>query len=307
MVRTGHTVAVGGVASQPAVTLLVFAFRLDNDESRHAHPPLSMQLSAASLRCTASCRIRSSRVPCSPALRRAHQALAPEAAPPRRSVAPLRVYALQHTLRSGAPLLVTPRLAGLLLGVSTFFYSGCIAGSIGLAPLLRVPDVLLALAQPVPVLASLAYTAPLLLSLQLALVGAAKGLPALLEMRSIISSAMVPLLRAMPWPAWALLAAGAGVGEEALFRGVLLPACSQALVTAGVAASGATVLSAAATSLLFGALHAATPLYFAWATAASALFSLEMLTTQSLTACCVTHFAYDLVAFAVLQHVWASK
>ena len=51
-----------------------------------------------------------------------------------------------------------------------------------------------------------------------------------------------------------------------------------------------------ATSLVFGALHAVTPLYFVIATAGGALFGREYL-VSGLTAAVATHWAYDWIAF----------
>lgn len=68
-----------------------------------------------------------------------------------------------------------------------------------------------------------------------------------------------------------LLALGAGVGEETLFRGFLQSAAIQGL--AGVLpAEFATACGLAAASVVFGALHALTPSYFLFATAAGFVF-----------------------------------
>ena len=50
------------------------------------------------------------------------------------------------------------------------------------------------------------------------------------------------------------------------------------------------------TSIIFGALHAVTPLYFLVATVAGALFGGEYL-VSGLAAAVVTHWAYDWIAF----------
>lgn len=64
-----------------------------------------------------------------------------------------------------------------------------------------------------------------------------------------------------------LLALGVGVGEETLFRGFLQSAAIQGL--AGVLpAECATACGLTAASVVFGALHAITPSYFVFATAA---------------------------------------
>ncbi len=204
-------------------------------------------------------------------------------------------------------LVITPKAAVLFLAGSTAFYALTTAASVALGVAVRAPDVIAAAAMPVPYGAAFTYVAPLALSLVAAMAGAAAGVPALVEMKLIFTASIVPLLRAMPPPAWALLAAGAGIGEEALFRGVLLPGAASALAAAGLQAGPAAGLAVASTSLLFGALHAVTPLYFAWATAAGLLFSAEMYATGSLGACMLSHALYDLLAFAVVQAAWAGE
>ena len=94
-----------------------------------------------------------------------------------------------------------------------------------------------------------------------------------------------------------LLALGAGVGEETLFRAV-----GQARLVddlAGVAQPWGTALGITATSVVFGLLHALTPTYFVLATVAGVLFGLEYL-TAGLPAAAFTHFAYDWVALVFI-------
>lgn len=71
-----------------------------------------------------------------------------------------------------------------------------------------------------------------------------------------------------------LLALGAGVGEETLFRAFLQPAVIEGIAgTAPVLPdAAATAAGLAGTAVVFGALHAITPLYFWFATAAGLLF-----------------------------------
>ena len=71
-----------------------------------------------------------------------------------------------------------------------------------------------------------------------------------------------------------LLAFGAGVGEETLFRAFMQSACIEGIAGAAPALphTAAAAAGLAATSLVFGALHALTPTYFYFATAAGALF-----------------------------------
>ena len=60
------------------------------------------------------------------------------------------------------------------------------------------------------------------------------------------------------------------------------------------------------TSVVFGALHATTPLYFWWATGAGALFGYEA-AHVSLSDAALTHAAYDALAFAVTLVAWGDE
>ncbi|MCC6763426.1 MAG: CPBP family intramembrane metalloprotease [Deltaproteobacteria bacterium] len=81
-----------------------------------------------------------------------------------------------------------------------------------------------------------------------------------------------------------VIAALSGTTEELFFRGVLLP-------ETGVVAS----------SLCFGALHALTPTYFAWATAVGAGMSALTLTADSLVVPIVAHATYNFGALLLLR------
>ena len=71
-----------------------------------------------------------------------------------------------------------------------------------------------------------------------------------------------------------LLALGAGVGEETLFRAFLQAALCGGIADAAPALppTAATAAGLAASSVVFGYLHALTPTYFLFATGAGALF-----------------------------------
>ena len=81
-----------------------------------------------------------------------------------------------------------------------------------------------------------------------------------------------------------VIAALSGLTEELFFRGVLLP-------ETGLAVS----------SLCFGALHALTPAYFAWATAVGAGFGALTLAGDSLVTPIVAHATYNLGALLLLR------
>jgi hypothetical protein len=95
------------------------------------------------------------------------------------------------------------------------------------------------------------------------------------------------------WYDLALVAAAAGLGEELLFRGALQP----------LAVNWTTpVIGVAATSLLFGGLHAATAAYFVLATAIGAYLGWLAHGYDDLVAPIIAHGAYDFAALMVLMH-----
>lgn len=205
------------------------------------------------------------------------------------------------------PPLRNVRAGVALVGGSSVLYVGLAGVAEGVARLGGAPSVLPALFAAPPLLPALAFTAPLCLSLAAAMAAADAGVPSCVELKTFFSRSITPLITALPTPALALLAAAAGLGEEAMFRGALLPLASAAAAAAGADAATSAALALAATSVLFGALHAVTPLYFAWATAAGALFGWEWYATGgSLSACALTHGLYDFIAFVVIARTWGA-
>ena len=81
-----------------------------------------------------------------------------------------------------------------------------------------------------------------------------------------------------------VIAALSGLTEELFFRGVLLP-------ETGLVVS----------SVCFGALHALTTVYFAWATAVGAGFGALTLAGDSLVTPIVAHATYNLGALLLLR------
>jgi membrane protease YdiL (CAAX protease family) len=94
--------------------------------------------------------------------------------------------------------------------------------------------------------------------------------------------------------AWQLVLLGlaAGIGEETLFRGVLQP-----WMTDLTSPWTAIII----TSIVFGLLHAMTPMYFVVATAISLYFGWIMLKTDNLLVPVLAHGLYDVVGFLVLR------
>ena len=86
-----------------------------------------------------------------------------------------------------------------------------------------------------------------------------------------------------------ILAAAAGIGEEVLFRGVLQPI------------AGGSLAGIAATSVVFGLLHALTLPYFLLATAISLYLGWLQAATQNLLVPIAVHWLYDAFALILLR------
>jgi len=146
------------------------------------------------------------------------------------------------------------------------------------------------------------WTLPLLASLAFAITQADEY-AFLGEVRDIFKRGVLPSLAPLGLPGVLALSLGAGVGEEAFFRGFLMPFADGRLVSLGVPESVASVGTLAATSVFFGALHAITPAYFYWATGAGLLFGLEYV-REGLGTAAVTHTLYDFLAFGFILVCW---
>jgi membrane protease YdiL (CAAX protease family) len=146
------------------------------------------------------------------------------------------------------------------------------------------------------------WTVPLLASLAFAITQADK-FEFLGEVRDIFKVGVLPSLAPLGLPGVVALSLGAGVGEEAFFRGFLMPFCDGGLTNLGVPENLSSVGVLAGTSVFFGALHAITPAYFYWATGAGALFGLEYM-RDGLGTAMVTHTLYDFLAFGFILIAW---
>lgn len=147
--------------------------------------------------------------------------------------------------------------------------------------------------------ASLPYVLQgLLWSLPLGLLAIALDLvedkfPALQEVTKATQSSVLSLLGGTFKPVLGIatalaLGAAAGIGEEMLFRGVLQFELGSRL--------GSEILAVGLTSIVFGALHAVTPLYAGLAALASVYFGWLYLVTGNLVVPIVTHAFYDWAA-----------
>ena len=92
-----------------------------------------------------------------------------------------------------------------------------------------------------------------------------------------------------------ILGAVAGIGEEWLFRGVLQ--------TSLVDKFGSSSISLAVSGLVFGLLHAVTPVYALLAGAASVFFGYLYIITNNLAVPMITHAVYDV--FALMWAHWS--
>ena len=145
------------------------------------------------------------------------------------------------------------------------------------------------------------WTVPLLASLAFAITQADKF--EFLGRCDIFKVGVLPSLAPLGLPGVVALSLGAGVGEEAFFRGFLMPFVDGGLTNLGVPEGVASVGVLAGTSVFFGALHAITPAYFYWATGAGALFGLEYV-RDGLGTAMVTHTLYDFLAFGFILIAW---
>ncbi len=97
-------------------------------------------------------------------------------------------------------------------------------------------------------------------------------------------------MRALRWHHALLLGLLAGVPEEILFRGAMQP-----------------VLGLFATAVVFGALHAVTPVYFVYATVAGALLGALADWRGSLWAAMAAHTTIDVIMFLALMRAWRRR
>ncbi len=114
----------------------------------------------------------------------------------------------------------------------------------------------------------------------------------------LLAKLLEPLLRHGRWWHWALLAAVAGWGEEAMFRGA---------VQKGLEGYLGLWPALAVASVVFGLLHAITPLYFLLASLAGAYFGLVYHYSGNLLAAAAVHALYDLWALWYLSRSLATR
>ena len=124
----------------------------------------------------------------------------------------------------------------------------------------------------------------------------------LVELRELVQTKLAPFFRGMPSWALFLIAMGAGFGEEWLFRGFGIQGVDWLLPDAWspVVVQWTAILIVA---LVFGGLHALTPMYFFLTFAMGVYFGYLVLLTESLMPVVVAHGLYDYVALLYIMRL----
>jgi hypothetical protein len=138
-------------------------------------------------------------------------------------------------------------------------------------------------------LLGLAATLPLVLLFLLFLRG---DLPSLKRIRQLLFGLLRPVAPALSLPMALLLGGAAGVGEELLFRGLLQEGLSTLL--------GA-IPGLLLASLIFGLLHAVTPVYAVFATFLGVVLGALFLYSASLLPSLLAHALYDAAGLIMLR------
>ena len=175
------------------------------------------------------------------------------------------------------------RLAGIVA-----FQSGVLAAALLLGQLVDSPPFEHARLTWGAAGAGVAATAPLLAGLRWAL---RTSYPPMRRLVRTADQLFGPLFAHASVADLALIALLAGLGEEALFRGVLQPALAAPLGALGALAT---------TSLLFGVAHLVTPAYGLLATVVGLYLGSLMLLGHNLVVPAVAHGLYDFIALGCL-------
>ena len=150
------------------------------------------------------------------------------------------------------------------------------------------------------------WSLPLLVSLAFVLV-IDERLEFVREVKEMFTESVIPQVASGGANGILLLSLGAGIGEEALFRGFLMPLISNSAIQNGfVNEDLAANVSLCTTSIIFGLLHAITPAYQIWATIAGFLFGYEYM-NDGLGTAMFTHAFYDFIAFAFIILLWGKR
>jgi membrane protease YdiL (CAAX protease family) len=155
------------------------------------------------------------------------------------------------------------------------------AADLALGPLLRPA--------PWQLVAGCVGTLPLLAMLRVALLSRR---PWWERLRRLVDETLGDWTRAASWGELAALAVAAGFGEELLFRGVAQPLVQRWAGTA---------VALVAVSLVFGALHAVSCMYFLLATLVGAYLGALAIACDSLWPAILAHALYDFAALVALR------
>eukprot|EP00803_Ostreobium_quekettii_P007638 evm.model.scf_2730.1 EVM.evm.TU.scf_2730.1 scf_2730:11379-15750(-) len=203
-----------------------------------------------------------------------------------------------------APLVAPTRSPSAFLAFSSTFYAGLTAVAVLLGEFNGGMHIHKELLPPFEMSGALVWGVPIIV-LMLGAARAAEHLEPMQEIKCVIQRTLLPTLKKLPQWGLAVVALGAGVGEEAFFRAFLQTSLIALLVNAMGHSWGA-ACGIAISSVVFGLLHALTPFYFAWATAAGTLLGIEYLHC-GLAVTAATHFVYDWLAFLYILKYWGAK
>jgi hypothetical protein len=170
------------------------------------------------------------------------------------------------------------------LALAALFEGGLVVVALGLGWLFGVPPLETLVWDPWAVLWGLAGVVPLYAGFVICDRYPVGPLRAIKEM---LNDLLGPIFARCGKADLAVVALLAGLGEEVLFRGLLLP------LTGG----GSFVVGLLISSLLFGLAHAITTTYVILAAIAGLLFGLQWHYTGNLLAPIISHAVYDYLAF----------
>jgi membrane protease YdiL (CAAX protease family) len=170
------------------------------------------------------------------------------------------------------------------LALAALFEGGLVVVSLGLGWLFGVPPLETLVWDPWAVLWGLAGVVPLYAGFVLFDRYPVGPLRAIKEM---LNDMLAPMFSSCSKADLAVVALLAGLGEEVLFRGLLLP------LTGG----GSFVVGLLISSLLFGLAHAITKMYVILAAIAGLFFGLQWHYTGNLLTPIISHAVYDYLAF----------
>ena len=175
--------------------------------------------------------------------------------------------------------------------IAAMFEGGIVLLAWGLSSLLNVPILGSIRVGWYSLLLGVLATIPMLACLLLCL---KSDWPPLATITRNINEVVAPMFAGTPLAALVIISILAGVGEEALFRGVLQQGLAR-VITPGAAL---VVLSA-----LFGLVHPVSIAYIVYAAVAGLYFGTLALATDNLVAPMVAHALYDFIALTYLVRV----